>query len=194
MVTLEWSGSGCLSSSGVALERSPALQPGRRCRPMRLTRLLPLLGLLATGCSNNPVAVAPSPTRHAWIGSYTDASGQGDMVVDLTQIGSALSGEIVFGSSTTTYLRISGTMRSDSMILALDPAHSSNPSDFSLRAQVHADVSLSGTMTRVYGGLDADLSCRELPRRAIGSAETPNLALAGVGKGYAGGRVWPAAG
>jgi hypothetical protein len=157
---------------------------------MRLTVLLALLGFLVAGCDKSPVGVAPTPTqKKAWIGSYSGVSGPGDMVLDLAQTGSAFTGGIVFGSP-DRYLRVSGAADSDSVFLTLDPKYSSNPSDFSLRAQVLTDGSLSGTMSLASSGFNADLTCRALARRTIDTDRIHNIPFAVFGMVYDGGRLW----
>jgi len=160
---------------------------------MRFTCLLALLGLLITGCSkSNVVGVVAVPTqKHTWIGTYSNASTHGDVVVDLAQTGSALTGKIVFGSSGATYLPVSGTMQSDSMFLVVNPAYSPpNPAEFSLRAQVLTNGSLSGTMALASAGLNANLSCRVLPRRTIDADETHSVSSDVIAMTYDGSRLW----
>ena len=159
---------------------------------MRLPLLLALLGLLAAGCGrSNPVKVAvPLTQKHTWIGSYTGASGQGDMALNLAQTGSALTGEIVIGSD-APYLPVAGTMRSDSMFLTVNPAYTPpHPAVFSLRARVLTNGSLSGTMTLDSPALDAGLSCRELPRRTIDTEVKHDVPFGVTAIAYDGSRVW----
>jgi hypothetical protein len=161
-------------------------------RPNVLLALMALLGLLlAAGCGRSPVGVvSPVPTQKmAWIGSYSGTPGPGDMVLDLVQTGSALAGRIVFGSP-ARYDRVSGAVISDSVYLTLDPRYSSNPSDFSLRAQVLAGGGLSGTMSLGSAGLNGALTCRALARRSIGTDRIHNLPFGVSGIVYDGSRLW----
>src|SRR6266850_2468664 len=159
---------------------------------MRVRALLALLGLFVADCDKNPVnpvGVVPLPTeKKAWIGSYSSASGQGDMVLDLDQTGSALGGRIVFGSP-ATYLRVSGAVTPDSISLTLDPRYSFNR-DLSLRAKVLPNGGLSGTMFSNYAGLNAALACRALARRSIGTDRIHNLPFGVGGMVYDGSYLW----
>ena len=158
---------------------------------MRVTVLLALLSLLVAGCDKNPVKIAPLLTqKKAWIGSYSGASGQGDMVLDLVQTGAALAGEITFTSEPWHY-RVSGVVNPDSVFLTPDPKYSSHPSDFSLRAQVLPNGGLSGVMSIAYGGgLNAALTCRPLARRSVEVDRIHSLPFEVFGMVYDGSRFW----
>ena len=161
---------------------------------MRLAALLALVSLLAAGCDEKGPVTAPAiPIQHAWIGSYTGVSGQGDVVLDVTQTGSAVSGEIVFGPFGPlgeTHLWVTGTMSSDSMFLARDSSHPFPPADFSLRARAVAGGGLSGKLTIASAGLDADLSCRVLERREIATDVAHDVHLDVLAIAYDGNRLW----
>lgn len=159
---------------------------------MRLPLLLPLFGLLALGCAKDPVsAVVKFPTQKlAWMGTYTSASGQGDVVVDLAKSGTVLTGEVVFGSP-ATHFWVSGTMSSDSMFLGLDPfVYPPILGDFLLRARVLNDGSLSGTITHVPAGLSAQFSCRSLTRRSIDTDASRDVPYGVFAMAYDGSNLW----
>jgi len=159
---------------------------------MRLTRLLLLLGLLAAGCSKNHlvgVPANPTPQKLTWLGTYTGASGQGDVAIDLVRTGSALTGEMVIGPG--GYLPVSGTVRSDSMFLVINPAYSpTNPADLSLHAQMLTNGNLSGTIALTSRGLDADFSCRVLPRRTIDTDVRHDVRSEATAIAYDGSHIW----
>ena len=139
---------------------------------MRLPLLLALSGLLVAGCgddSSSKVVAAGSTTtqRLAWIGTFPDSTGQGDIVLDISQTGPTLTGEVVFGPTGASHFWVSGTSQSDSLFLAPDPAHTPVPIDFYLRAKVLPNGSLSGRMEYPLVGLSTDLSCRPLTRRNL---------------------------
>lgn len=159
---------------------------------MRVTVLLALFGLFAAGCDKNPVrAVVTIPLttqRNTWIGSYSGIPGPGDLVLDLTQTGTALAGEIVFGTPASSF-PVSGSVSADSMFLTLDPRFP-NPSDLSLRAQMLSNGGLSGTMYVAFKGLNVTLTCRSLTRRSIDSDKTYSVPFDVFGMVYDGSRLW----
>jgi len=158
---------------------------------MRLASAVSLLGLLAISCSDdNPTkATLPTTTKQAWIGTYTSGLGSGDVILDITQTGSSLAGEVVIGPTASTYARLTGVVSSDSMFLSLDPAVG-NPAIFSLRLEVHSDTTCSGTMTVASAGMTADVTCRPLPRRTVDTDETHEIPSSVVTMVYDGSLIW----
>ena len=158
---------------------------------LRSVLLLTLLGLWA-GCGNDSVESPQATTdvKEAWIGSYADPSGHGDLVLDVTRSGSNAAGEIVFGSPNPTYLRVRGVQTSDSLVLGIDRPYTVDTSDFSIRARVLADGTLSGVLTLVSEGLSAGLSCRGLDRRDVQTQATHSVPYTVKGLVYDGTLLW----
>lgn len=160
---------------------------------MRLASAVPFLGLLIAGCSDDTPTKAtpstPTTTKQAWIGTYASGLGAGDVILDITQTGSSLAGEVVIGPTAATYVPIAGVMSSDSMFLTLDPAVG-NPALFSLRLQVRSDTTCSGTMTVASAGMTADVSCRPLPRRTVDTDEIHEIPSAVITMVYDGSLIW----
>ena len=159
---------------------------------MRLASAVSLLGLLLTGCSDdNPTKATtpPSTTKQAWIGTYTSGLGSGDIVLDVTQTGSTVTGEVTIGPTAATYARLTGVMTSDSMLLTGDPALG-NPDLFSIRVKVNPDTTCSGTMAVVTAGMTADVSCRPLSRRTVDTDETHEVPAGVITMVHDGSLIW----
>ena len=125
-------------------------------------------GLIATGCGDSDPAkpATPQTDRLAWIGTLTGAPQlNGDIVIDLTQTGSAIQGETVFASD--IHVWFVGSASSDSIFLTPDPSYPAPAGAFSLRARILPNGDLSGSMAFTAAGISADLSCRALAWRHI---------------------------
>jgi len=124
--------------------------------------------LFACGCdSNSPTKVGDHlepVTQQSWTGTYQSATGSGDLVLDVTQSGTSLHGEIVSGlAPTTLHLYVSGTRDADSLHLALDPSHGPYTFTFALYGKMRADRGFDGGM-RLSTGFEAEVHARELVR------------------------------
>ena len=158
---------------------------------MRLAPVVTLLGLVIAGCSDNPVKVQDTPPteKQAWIGSYTSGSGNGDVVMDLGQTGSAIKGEMIIGPTSTLYVPVTGERHLDSMFVGLDPAYGPS-SNFSMRVQVLPNKSISGTIKFPSAGINANISCRPLPRRSVETDVTYNISADAISMVFDGSLLW----
>lgn len=161
-------------------------------RPVRvLAHLAPLLALIATGCSKSPVRpIVPSATTSgAWAGHYTGAGPNGDMVLELSRTGDAVSGRIVWGPSSAEFGYVAGSASGDSIFLGYDRAHTA-ATDLMLRARVIADSSLSGHFAVGSLGIDGPFTARVLLHRSIVADETHLEPFAVIALGYDGAHLW----
>ena len=144
------------------------------------------LCLLLAGCAESPTGVPAAPVARTWIGTFANGTVPGDIVIDLVQSGDEVSGEVVFGQAPTEHLPVQGTLEGDSLQLATPATGFS----FILRGRLRADASLEGHMAFSLTGLDADLSCRPLPRLRVSTELSVDVPYAVKAMVFDGGELW----
>ncbi len=129
--------------------------------------LLLCCGISLAGCDKHPTRVLSTPVARAWIGTFSNESTGGDIVLDLVQTGGELRGEAVIAAPMAQHLYLQGYARGDSFDLALDHSRVPYSFDFTLRARLRPDGWLQGNLAYSPAALAATLTCRPLRRLQV---------------------------
>jgi hypothetical protein len=148
-----------------------------------------LAGGLLAGCGKDSPTRPVATGRYSWIGSFSGGGQSGNVIIDVTQGGTALAGEIAMSSLGIPYARVVGTIVGDSVSLHLDPAYFSVPNDLLVRGAI-VGGGLTATFRYAPNALDAALDCRALPRRTLSADDRRDLSLSVIAIAFDGTQLW----